>query len=404
MQLKVDLDRDRLADWFGQDGTRLVPGSALPDALVHQPSRWLLTELGLPREGGARVEFATGPELLLRPLAELLDGPSTGAEQLLVLGRVGCDRLVLDGVTGRIALAGTTYGQPAEVLIDLVASDLSVLLLFIHELEVLRADAADPSALDGLRGPAVVAEVTSALTERLRALDPAVFDAAGQAPLWSAVLLVHGLRWAARPGAWLDGPSLAYEITPELAAGIGSFAPVDPAHLPSVLAHPPTRQLLTRIGLLTSDQLRANEERPLLPLGERHPWIAEHLSQERAHQLDQVCLGETLYDCLVVVDGASGRLELTEGDGEEGWPAALLQSDLSAFYLTCWVLARLRAEAARWHGLRKPADWQVFEPGSLLSEAGFDLLAELDPMSVTEEDGLWRTLADDGHMGGLLGD
>lgn len=400
MQLKVDVDRERLTDWFGADRLHRLPEQALPAVLSHGPTRRLLTELGLPRDGGDFLTFDSDPDLLLRPLATRLDGPSVGAHHLLVLGEVCRDWLVLDGATGRVALAATTYDQPEQVILDPLATDLSVLLLFLHEAEQLRATAADRTAREGRRGPAVVDEVIGALMERMRAVDPAVFDPSGAAPYWSALLLTHGLRWAARPG-----DSLAHEITPELMAELGEVRPVRAEDLPAALSHEPTRRLLTAVGLPTTDYLRGDETvLPLVTLRESDPWYAEEGAElERAHQLDLLRLGDTVYDCAVVLDGTTGRIEVTAGDGDEDWPAAGLHTDLSAYYLTLWALNRLRAEARRWTTLHKPADWQVFTPIGLLQEAALQLIAEIDSTAVEDERSLWNSLAADGHMGGLLG-
>ncbi|MBB4922063.1 SUKH-4 family immunity protein [Kitasatospora kifunensis] len=470
MQLKVDIDRDRITGWFGPDGTVCLSEQALPAALIHEPTRRLLTELGLPRQGGTLtgldfLRFETDPEVLLRPLADQLDdsvlaprqatfapsrrpartlaapaeSPSTsstrtsgrhaesthmgappgrrlgeplldgqrlpdaalGTDHLLMLGTVQRDRLVLDGRTGQVALAGITYGKPAEVLLDVLASDLSVVLLFLHELAALRSAACDPAAQDGRRGPAVLAEVTGAVERRLRAVDPALFEPSGVAALWSAALLVYGLCWGARPGAWaaeLGGHALAYEITSELMAELGEVQPLHPDDLPAGLRHQPTRQLLTSVGLPVTDRFSGDQQRPLATLGERCPWYAEEPA-DRAHQLDYFLLGATAYNCQVVLDGVSGRVEITEGDGEEGWPAAQLACDLSAYYLAIWVLTRLREAVAQWSSV----GWQVFDLDELLAEAGLELLARLDPSAVAREASLWNALADDGHMGGLLG-
>jgi hypothetical protein len=104
----------------------------------------------------------------------------------------------------------------------------------------------------------------------------------------------------------------------------------------------------------------------------------------------------------VVLDGKTGSLEVTEGDDED-WSAAHLHVDLSAFLVAIWTVSRLRKEAARWTVLRPPARWQVFEPYEFLAEAGRDLLADIDPSAVEDDAGLWNALADDHHMGGLLG-
>ncbi|MDH6117860.1 hypothetical protein ABH930_005283 [Kitasatospora sp. GAS204A] len=399
MQLKVDIDRERLADWFGEDAIHRLPEQALPAVLTHAPTRRLLTEVGLPRGGGGFLRFDTDPDLLLQPLATRLDGPSVGASHLLVLGAVQRDWLVLDGVSGQVALAGTSYDQPAQVVLDVLAGDLSVVLLFLHELAGLRAGAADPAAHGGRRGPAVVAEVTGALAQRMRAVDPAVFEPSGMAPYWSAAVLASGLRWAARPG-----DLLAYEITPELVAELGEVRPVRAPDLPAALSHEPTRRLLTTVGLPTTDHLWGDQVLPLATLRESDPWYAEPDAEiERAHQLDHLWLGDTAYDCQVVLDGQRGHLEVTVGDGDEDWPAARLHADLSAYYLTLWVLTRLRAEALRWTTLHTPADWQVFTPVDLFQEAALQLIAEIDPSAVQDETSFWNALADDGHMGGLLG-
>ncbi|MFD9124621.1 SUKH-4 family immunity protein [Kitasatospora sp. NPDC059571] len=406
----------------GADGERagaptcrpLLEG-ALPDRLVHAPTRRLLVEIGLPYGCGAPgLDLATDPAVLLRPLADLIDGPSTGADDLLVLGEVGRDHLVLDGRTGRVALAAAGRRPSTGVLLDPVATDLAAFLAGLAALAALRTGAADPAALQGRRGPAVADEVRAAALGRMRAADPAVFSPSGDAPYWSAAVLLESLRWAARPGAWdaTDGEGrLAHGITPDLAAELGPLLPVADADLPAVLRHRPTRRLLTAVGLPSTGLLRGDEERPLATLGERMPWYAEEAADadpdadpvDGAAGPGRVFLGLSVYDCAVLLDGDTGRISVLSDEGDEEWPAPGLSTDLSAYYLTIWVLARLRTEAGRWTGRCAPVQWQVFDQVELLAEEGRRLLADLDPPAFADEESLWNALADDGHMGGLLG-
>ncbi|MGF1429017.1 SUKH-4 family immunity protein [Kitasatospora sp. LaBMicrA B282] len=377
----LDLTADQLAAWFGSEGLTRIPESALPAGLTHEPTRRLLSTLGLPSGTRALIDFELDPEVLLAPLPEHL----AWAPQLLRVGRVLRDWVVLDGATGQVSLAARERrARTAEPAGDLLASDLSLLLRFAGEVGEL----------------ATRPEHTAQTAARLRELDPAVFDASasGQAPLWSALLFGYGLRAAARPGR-----ELAWEVTPELLAEFATPHPLAEADLPATLTHQPTRRLLLTLGLPECDLLTPDSERPLATLRERQEWLVDELTEERAHQLDQISLGDTVYGCDLLVDGATGRIEVGEGGGDEGWPAAPLHRDLSACYLALWLLTRLRAEAERWVRGHRPADWHVVRTERVLAELALHLLADLDPVSCADESSLWPALADDGHMGGLLG-
>jgi hypothetical protein len=255
---------------------------------------------------------------------------------LLVLGRASLNWLLLDGRTGRIGLGEVSAAQPqAEVLIDPLASDLAVLMRSVHELDAVREAAEDSSAREGRRGWDVVVEVHAELMDRLHGIDPAVFDPSGLAPHWSGLAFAHALRWAARRGAWVGLP-LAFEITAELMAGFGQTQPVRPEDLPPSLTHEPTRSLLTTFGLPDVGMLRGDEKRPMATLRERHPVEEDELADPA--QLDRICLGESVYDSEVLVDGGTGRLEIA---AFEDWLATYLHADLSAFYLAVWSVERL---------------------------------------------------------------
>ncbi|MEV7025627.1 SUKH-4 family immunity protein [Kitasatospora sp. NPDC093558] len=424
MQLRTTITTDTMAQWFGADDLVRVPAGALPDALVHEPTRRFLSEVGLPREGGAYVRLHTDPAVWLLPVSGRLEA-GTGGDHLLVLGECGGqppffgDWLVLDAVTGQVFIAGGRSGAGGEVATDLVASDLSVLVTFMHELEALRAAAADPTAHDGRRGRDVMTEVTRAVRERMQATDPAVFTPYGDAPHWTAVLAGYGLLWAARRHHDA-AESLAFDITPELMEDL-STVPVSPEDLPPALQHEPTRRLLTTVGLPTDGYLRDSEERPLVTVDD--PASAPAGDGDGPHcpaRRELIRLGAAGQEHEILLDGVTGRIEAAEGDDLEDCPSEPLHTDLSAFYLAVWTLTRL---AGLWEAMQEqdeefddyegefkldpynpgPTDWNVFFGKFTLERIALDLLAQLDAPSVAHDDTLWNVCANDSNYGYLLG-
>ncbi|WP_374777644.1 SUKH-4 family immunity protein [Streptomyces sp. NBC_01310] len=108
--LRLELPKGLLDEEFGTDEMVRIEPSALPAALVHEPTRRFLTEVGLPK-----VELMFGlwrDEYLLRPLAEsgisADQAPSrtlpADAENLICLGSLVHDfEVVIDGRTGLLS-------------------------------------------------------------------------------------------------------------------------------------------------------------------------------------------------------------------------------------------------------------------------------------------------------------
>ncbi|MCD0481360.1 SUKH-4 family immunity protein [Streptacidiphilus sp. ASG 303] len=398
------LTAGRIGEWFGADGVGRAR-TAPPAALAHGPSRRFLAEVGLPLRA-ADLELA--PDLgagraAPSPGAPPRQGPP-GEEGLLGLGRpaYGLDRVVLDGATGRVHLArrpGTAAG-PGR---DLLASDLSTLVALAREVELVWRTASDPAALGGRRGPAVADEVAAAALGRMREIDPEVF--AGDAPPahWAHAVLARSLRWGARPGG-PGGP--AYEITPDLVAELGEPYRYAEADLPERLVHGPTRRLLAEVGVPLGDGLFQEPEERLVPFGEAWPECFEDVEpgdpDARWHQRDFLLLAGWVDDLPVVLDGATGRLEVPVG-GDEGRPDAYLNRDLSALLHVCWAVRRVRTENSRWRRGPAPLPWRAYAPDALLGMWAERLVEHLDPEAFAEPSRPWRSLAEDGPMGGLAG-
>ncbi|MGV9263833.1 SUKH-4 family immunity protein [Kitasatospora sp. NPDC003701] len=425
-----------------EDGRLRLESAGLPEELSHRPSRAFLTGEGLPGRG-AFLDFAA---LDAPPLGALGAGP---AERLFVLGETGYvaatdyegDAVLLDGATGEVFLAARRRGTRHDGLRrDLIASSLSALVELMREVDAVAVAAAEPAALDGRRGPAVVAEVVGVARRRMRAIDPDLYDRADDAPPhWDTALLVRSLSWGALPG----GPgALAYELGAELVedlAALGADGLVRryrPEELPRGLTHAPTRRLLSEIGLpLGGGLLTVSDDEPLRTMAEAYP---EHFApddgpddgpedtpeaptdgtpgaptagapgdgpdaspQNRDHQRDHLAVGDWPYDLVIALDGATGRLELPDWN-EVGEPEAYLNRDLSALLYSLWVCERLRAEWRRWEYGRAAGSWEVFDPQSLLSGVVEEIVAAIDPEAFATPGHSWQLLADDAHMGGLL--
>ncbi|MFF1902858.1 SUKH-4 family immunity protein [Kitasatospora sp. NPDC058218] len=416
------------------DGRLRLESAGLPEELSHQPSRAFLTGEGLP-EKGAFLDFAA---LDAPPLGVAGTGP---AERLFVLGETGYvaatdyegDAVLLDGATGEVFLAARRRGGRHDGLRrDLIASSLPALVELMREVDAVAVAAAEPAALDGHRGPAVVAEVVGVARRRMRAIDPELFDRADDAPPhWDTALLVRSLSWGALPG----GPgALAYELGPELVedlAALGADGLVRryrPEELPDGLTHAPTRRLLAEVGLpLGGGLLTVSDDEPLRTMAEAYPehftpdapsdatpHVPPHIPsgsalddgpgaspQNRDHQRDHLAVGDWPYDLVIALDGATGRLELPDWN-EVGEPEAYLNRDLSALLYSLWVCERLRAEWRRWEYGRAAGSWEVFDPQSLLSGVVEEVVAAIDPEAFATPGHSWQLLADDAHMGGLL--
>ncbi|RGD58859.1 hypothetical protein DR950_14685 [Kitasatospora xanthocidica] len=375
----------------------------LPGGVVHAGSREFLVREGLPA-AGAFLDFEAlrGGELTALP-AE--------AERLFVLGETeyctpfaaGGSLVLLDGVTGEVFLDN---GGPRR---DLLASGLTALAGLVREVDTVAEAALRPEALDGRRGPAVLAEVLAGAERRMREIDPGLFgDGPAPPPHWGTALLVRALGWGALPGG-PDGP--AYAIAPELVAELAALTDEDggpgrvhrfrPAELPAALVHEPTRRLLTEVGLPLGGAMFGVCEEPLVTMGEAYPEYFDG-EEERPYQQDFLALGDWPTDLTIALDGATGRLELPDWY-DDGHPEAYLNRDLSALLYALWTYERLRAEWDRWDYGRARETWSVFDPQALLSAVVDRLVEAVDPEAFASPGCSWRLLAEDGHMGGLLG-
>lgn len=377
--------------------------SGVPGGVVHEGSREFLVREGLPTTG-AFLDFGA---LDAGPLRAF---PTSGAERLFVLGEtdyctpfaaVG-DLVLLDGTTGEVCLGN---GGPRR---DRLASDLTALAALVREIEAVGEAARRPEALDGRRGPTVVAEVMAGAERRLRQIDPRLFGGDAPPAHWGTALLVRALGWGALPGG-PDGP--AYEVGPELVSELAALTDEDggaglvhrfrPEGLPAALAHEPTRRLLTEVGLPLGGAMFGVCAEPLVTMAEAYPEYFDG-EEERPYQRDFLALGDWPTDLTIALDGATGRLELPDWY-DDGQPEAYLNRDLSALLYALWTYERLRAEWERWEHGRGRDTWAVFDPQSLLSTVVDRLVEGVDPEAFASPGRSWRLLAEDGHLGGLLG-
>ncbi|WP_196952691.1 SUKH-4 family immunity protein [Kitasatospora sp. SUK 42] len=377
--------------------------AGVPGGVVHAGSREFLTLEGLPATG-AFLDFGALDGGPLRAFPG-------GAERLFVLGETDyCTPfaavgtlVLLDGTSGEVFLGN---GGPQR---DLLASDLTALAALVREVEAVGEAARRPEALDGRRGPAVVAEVMAGAERRMREIDPGLYGRAATPPAhWGTALLVRALGWGALPGG-PGGP--AYEVGAELVAELAALTDEDggaglvhrfrPEALPDALVHAPTRRLLTEVGLPLGGAMFGVGEEPLVTMAQAYPEYFDG-EEERPYQRDFLALGDWPTDLTIALDGATGRLELPDWY-DDGQPEAYLNRDLSALLYALWTYERLRAEWERWdHGLGD-GTWAVFDPQSLLSTVVDRLVEAVDPEAFASPGRSWRLLAEDGHMGGLLG-
>ncbi|WBP89683.1 SUKH-4 family immunity protein [Kitasatospora cathayae] len=377
--------------------------AGVPGGVVHEGSREFLVREGLPA-AGAFLDFGA------------LDGgslsafPTAGAERLFVLGEtdyctpfaaVG-NLVLLDGTTGEVFLGN---GGPRR---DPLASGLAALAALVREVDAVGEAARRPEALDGRRGPTVVAEVMAGAERRMREIDPRLFEGDAPPAHWGTALLVRALGWGALPGG-PDGP--AYQVGAELVAELAALTDEDggagrvhrfrPEELPAVLVHEPTRRLLTEVGLPLGGAMFGVCEEPLVTMAEAYPEYFDG-EEERPYQRDFLALGDWPTDLPIALDGTTGRLELPDWY-DDGQPEAYLNRDLSALLYALWTYERLRAEWDRWDYGRGWETWAVFDPQSLLSTVVDRLVEGVDPEAFASPGRSWRLLAEDGHLGGLLG-
>ncbi|MEV7600882.1 SUKH-4 family immunity protein [Kitasatospora sp. NPDC089797] len=371
--------------------------------MAHEGSREFLLREGLPTVG-AFLDFGALDGGTLRAF------PAADAERLYVLGEtdyctpfaaVG-NLVLLDGTTGEVFLGN---GGPRR---DPLATDLGSLAALVREVDAVGEAARRPEALDGRRGPAVVAEVLAGADRRLREIDPGLFRPGATPAHWGTALLVRALGWGALPGG-PGGP--AYEVGAELVAELAALTDEDgggglvhrfrPEGLPAALVHEPTRRLLTEVGLPLGGAMFGVCEEPLVTMAEAYPEYFDG-EEERPYQGDFLALGDWPTDLTIALDGATGRLELPDWY-DDGQPEAYLNRDLTALLYALWTYERLRAEWERWEHGRGRDTWAVFDPQSLLSTVVDRLVEGVDPEAFASPGRSWRLLAEDGHLGGLLG-
>ncbi|MEV7601408.1 SUKH-4 family immunity protein [Kitasatospora sp. NPDC089797] len=392
------------------------PVRVVPEGVTHGPSRELLAagELCWSR---AYLDLEASGEEPLQTAASWYERQGVGgAGGLYVLGEARYDdwqgpvTVLLDGAGGEVYLARPD--ADGVLRRDLLASSPGCLIALAGEIEALAGagEAGAPAGEAGPeRGPAAVAGVERAVRERLRAADPELYRRTADAPAhWGTVLTIRALAWGAAAGG-ADG--LLYEVTPELVEdlatvqGEGTVRRFAEAELPEGLGHGPTRRLLTGAGLPVADRcvLSVAAEGGLRTLAEARP--ADHRGggepSGRAYQGGFLVVGGWMYDSVVALDGATGRVELPDPWGD-GAPAAYLHRDLSALLYVLWTFERLRAARRAAEDLRTPAPWSVFEPAELLDSAAESVLRALDPEAFATEDHFWPIRVDDGHLGSLL--
>ncbi|MFD0400293.1 SUKH-4 family immunity protein [Kitasatospora sp. NPDC127121] len=386
----------------GDVGCARVAADGLPSGVVHPGSREFLIREGLPLSG-AFLDFGVLGDGALAALPE--------AKRLFVLGETeycapfaaAGGLVLLDGTTGEVFL-----GEPGPRR-DLLASGLPTLAGLVREVEAVAEAARRADALNGRRGPAVVAEVTAGAERRMREIDPGLFERSATPPAhWGTALLVRTLGWGALPGG-PGGP--AYEVGPELVAelaaltgeegGAGLVHRYRAQELPAGLVHEPTRRLLTEIGLPLGGAMFGVCEEPLVTMAEAYPEYFDG-EEERPYQREFLALGDWPTDLTIALDGVTGRLELPDWY-DDGQPEAYLNRDLSALLYALWTYERLRAEWERWDCGRGRDTWAVFDPQSLLSTVVDRLVEAVDPEAFASPGCSWRLLAEDAHMGGLLG-
>ncbi|MFI9364348.1 SUKH-4 family immunity protein [Kitasatospora sp. NPDC053057] len=391
----------------------------VPEGVTHGPSRELLAAGELCWSYAYLDLEASGDEPLQSATSWYERQGVRGTEGLYVLGEAcyeawtGPVTVLLDGASGEVFLARPDDDDVLQR--DLLASSPECLIALATEIEAVGAAAAGEHGLPEAEvrpyGPTAVAEVGQLVRLLLREADPELFRRTGDRPAhWETALAIRALAWGAEAG----GPGeQAYTVSPALVEdlatleGEGSVRRFEDAELPASLSHAPTRRLLTGIGLPVSDRcvLDVDAEGPLRTLAEVYPENYDpddgDESSTRPHQGGFLVVGGWMYDFVVLLDGATGRVELPDlwDDGE---PAAYLHRDLSALLYVLWTFERLRALRRETEHPWTPGPWSVFEPSELLDGAAEAVMRALDPEAFATESHFWPMRVDDGHMGSLL--
>ncbi|MFD5466121.1 SUKH-4 family immunity protein [Kitasatospora sp. NPDC127059] len=350
-------------------------------------SSWERAYLDLGAAGEEPLRSVEGFQLLGEACYEAWEGPVA---------------VLLDGGSGEVFLGRP--GDDGVLRRDLLASSPACLVALARVMETLGGG---PEY-----GPAAVAEVERVGRERLRAADPELYRRTGGRPAhWETALTIRALARGARAGG---AEGLAYVVTPELVedlatleGGGGGVRRFAEAELPAGVSHGPSRRLLTEVGLPLSGGclLSVEAEGPLRTLAEDSPENFDPENEEelstRAYQGGFLVVGEWMYDLDVVLDGATGRVELPDF-WDDGDPAAYLHRDLSALLYTLWTFHRLRVAREAAYRLRREAPWSVFDPCELFDGAAEEAMRALDAEAFASEKHFWPMRIDDGHMGSLL--
>ncbi|GGU56533.1 SUKH-4 family immunity protein [Kitasatospora aureofaciens] len=393
----------------------------VPEGVTHGPSRELLAAGELCWSYAYLDLEASGDEPLQSASSWYERQGVRGTEGLYVLGEAryeafeGPVTVLLDGASGEVFLARPDDDDMLQR--DLLASSPQCLIALAAEIEAVSAAAGGEHGLaDGeVRpyGPAAVAEVEQLVRQLLREADPELFRRTDDRPAhWETALAIRALDWGADAG----GPGgAAYAVSAALVEdlatleGEGSVRRFEEAELPASVSHAPTRRLLREIGLPVSDRclLDVEAEGPLRTLAQQYPENFDPGDEDegelttRPQQGGFLVVGGWMYDFVVLLDGATGRVELPDlwDDGE---PAAYLHRDLSALLYVLWTFERLRAVRREAGHPWTPGPWSVFEPSELLDGAAEAVMRALDPEAFESESHFWPIRVDDGHMGSLL--
>ncbi|MFH9349497.1 SUKH-4 family immunity protein [Kitasatospora sp. NPDC017646] len=394
---------------------------AVPEGVTHGPSRELLAAGELCWSHAYLDLEASGDEPLQSATSWYERQGVRGTEGLYVLGEAcyqawtGPVTVLLDGASGEVYLARPDGDDVLRR--DLLASGPESLIALAAEIEAVGAAAAGEQGLPegGVRpyGPAAVSEVEQLVRQSLREADPELFRRTDDRPAhWETALTIRALaRGAEAGGPGEQAYAVSAALVEDLATlkGEGSVRRFEEAELPASVSHGPTRRLLREIGLPVSDRcvLDVDAGEPLRTLAEEYPenFDAEGEDEDelstRPQQGGFLVVGGWMYDFVVLLDGATGRVELPDF-WDDGEPAAYLHRDLSALLYVLWTFERLRAVRRETERPRRPGPWSVFEPSELLDGAAEAVMRALDPEAFESESHFWPIRIDDGHMGSLL--
>lgn len=406
--MRVPLTGDAVAEWFGSDTVvRVAAADGLPTALAHAVSRVFLAEVGLPC-CVPHFEITGVPEALDSVLAEQgAERIPAGAAGLVRIGEIGGDFVVVDGTTGAVSLTDKRQSYPdrypARMRHDLLASDLSA---FVHALHVLYVTSHGPQE-DGPRGVAAYAKLLDDALGRIREVDPEVFRQDGHAPVWSALLAMWALPWGVRRAGegtiGGDGPGngLMFGVGPDVVEDTGVPIGFTGSAWPAAITHEPTARFLAEVGLPRNESIiQFHEDLLAAPLTHegRSPDVfgpdGGPVWDRDVAMRDHLSLGPFGFWCTVLLDGATGQVTAV-GHEDPGWPAPLVNSDVSALVYAMWMGSRIIRIGATNAG--PAANWEVFHAYWLCCDIMAQLIRAADPEACGDEENQWQTVLDDGH-------